>query len=142
MTVGNLLPEVIPIFYALKSLALKSIKYIYLITALCISMIACQQAIDKKMLLGEWKGAQWLIQGQDADYDATSTYFSFKDDGTYTYRYTDMEEKGKYFVSRNELITTPDGGIKMMVKIEKLTSDSLVMNMNRSGTSETLTLVR
>ena len=113
-----------------------------LFLSLAVSIIACQHAIDKKMLLGEWKGAEWLIEGQTADYDATSTFFSFQEDGTYTYRYTDMEEKGKYFVSRDELITTPDGGIKMMVRIEKLTSDSLVMNMNRGGTSETLTLVR
>lgn len=121
---------------------MNSLRSLLVIAALSVSMMACEQAIDKKMLVGEWKGAQWLIQGQTADYDATSTFFSFQEDGTYTYRYTDMEEKGKYFVSRNELITTPDGGIKMMVKIEKLTSDSLVMNMNRGGTSETLTLVR
>lgn len=121
---------------------MNSLRSLLIITALSISLFACQHAIDKKMLVGEWKGAQWLIESQTADYDATSTYFSFQEDGTYTYRYTDMEEKGKYFISRNELITTPDGGIKMMVKIEKLTSDSLVMNMNRGGTSETLTLVR
>lgn len=121
---------------------MNSLRSLLVIAALSVSMMACEQAIDKKMLVGEWKGAQWLIQGQTADYDATSTFFSFQEDGTYTYRYTDMEEKGKYFVSRNELITTPDGGIKMMVKIEKLTTDSLVMNMNRGGTSETLTLVR
>ena len=121
---------------------MKLIRSTLLILSLVVSIFACQHAIDKKMLLGEWKGAQWLIEGQTADYDATSTFFSFRDDGTYTYRYTDMEEKGKYFVSRDELITTPDGGIKMMVRIEKLTSDSLVMNMNRGGTAETLTLVR
>lgn len=121
---------------------MKSIRSMLLILSVAFSIVACQHAIDKKMLLGEWKGAQWLIEGQTADYDATSTFFSFRDDGTYTYRYTDMEEKGKYFVSRDELITTPDGGIKMMVRIEKLTSDSLVMNMNRGGTAETLTLVR
>lgn len=121
---------------------MNSFRSLLVSTSLCITLFACQQPIDKKMLIGDWKGAQWLIQGQTADYDATSTFFSFQEDGTYTYRYTDMEEKGKYFVSRNELITTPDGGIKMMVKLEKLTSDSLVMNMNRGGTSETLTLVR
>lgn len=132
----------VPIYAFLKILVMNSFRYLLIIGALSISISACQHAIDKKMLLGEWKGAQWLIEGQTADYDATSTFFSFQDDGTYTYRYTDMEEKGKYFVSRDELITTPDGGIKMMVRIEKLTSDSLVMNMNRGGTAETLTLVR
>ncbi len=121
---------------------MKSIKTFSLLFTLFLFLIACDHAIDKTKLLGEWKGAQWLVEGQSANYDATSTFFAFKEDGTYTYRYTDMEEKGKYFVSRDELITTPDGGIKMMVKIEKLTTDSLVMNMNRGGTSETLTLIR
>jgi hypothetical protein len=114
---------------------LLSISFLVIITS-------CQQTIDKSMLVGEWKGAQWLIEGQTANYDATSTYFSFQNEGAYTYRYTDMEEKGTYYINGNELFTTPDGGVKMMVKIEKLTSDSLVMNMNRGGTSETLTLVR
>jgi Lipocalin-like domain len=121
---------------------MKSITHLFLSLALVLSFIACQPAIDKKMLVGEWKGAQWLIEGQTADYDASSTFFSFQDGGTYTYRYTDMEEKGTYYLNANELFTTPDGGVKMMVKIEKLTSDSLVMNMNRGGTSETLTLIR
>jgi hypothetical protein len=114
---------------------LLSISFLVIITS-------CQQTIDKSMLVGEWKGAQWLIEGQTANYDATSTYFSFQNEGAYTYRYTDMEEKGTYYINGNELFTTPDGGVKMMVKIEKLTSDSLVMNMNRGGTSETLTLIR
>jgi hypothetical protein len=53
-----------------------------------------------------------------------------------------MEEKGTYYINGNELFTTPDGGTKMMVKLDKLTTDSLVMHMNRGGTSETLTLIR
>jgi hypothetical protein len=121
---------------------MKASKLLTLFFVLSTLVVACNQPFDKAMLVGEWKGAQWLIEGQPGEYDATSTYFMFKEDGRYTYRYTDMEEQGKYFISRNELITTPDGGTKMMVKIEKLTSDSLVMHMNRGGTSETLTLIR
>ena len=51
-------------------------------------------------------------------------------------------ENGKYYITNNELYTTPDGGTKMMVKITKLTQDSLVFDMNRGGQAETLTLLR
>ena len=72
----------VPIYAFLKILVMNSFRYLLIIGALSISISACQHAIDKKMLLGEWKGAQWLIEGQTADYDATSTFFSFQDDGT------------------------------------------------------------
>src|SRR5688572_5687979 len=100
---------------------MKSFSSLLIVTTLSVSIFACKQPIDKSLLIGEWKGAQWLIEGQTADYDATSTFFSFQEGGTYTYRYADMEEKGTYYINSKELFTTPEGGMKMMVKIEKLT---------------------
>src|SRR5690349_12884625 len=107
-----------------------------------VFMTACFQKLDEKLLLGEWHGAEWLVEGQTADYDATSALFTFDEKGKYSYNYAGSGETGKYHVSGNELFTTPEGGIQMMVKIQKLTPDSLVMLMNRGGTSETLTLVK
>ena len=107
-----------------------------------VFMTSCFQKLDEKLLLGEWHGAEWLVEGQTADYDATSALFTFDEKGKYSYNYAGSGETGKYHVSGNELFTTPEGGIQMMVKIQKLTPDSLVMLMNRGGTSETLTLVK
>jgi hypothetical protein len=107
-----------------------------------IFLTACFNKLDEKILYGEWKGAEWLVEGQSGDYDATSALFTFDDKGKYSFSYAGSGESGKYYINNNELFTTPDGGIKMMVKIEKLTTDSLVMEMNRGGTSETLTLVK
>jgi len=118
------------------------IKYILLSCCASVLWLSCADEIDKKLLPGDWKGAEWIVAGIDGNIDASTAMFSFKDDGQYTYSYNDAVENGKYYVVNRELYTTPDGGTKMMVKIEKLTQDSLVFNMNRGGQSETLTLLR
>ena len=46
------------------------------------------------------------------------------------------------YVANNQLFTTPEGGNRMMVKIIRLDQDTLVFDMNRSGQSELLILVR
>ncbi|HJW29557.1 MAG TPA: hypothetical protein VJ508_09950, partial [Saprospiraceae bacterium] len=60
----------------------------------------------------------------------------------YTFTYADHAEKGNYFVSNHQLFTTPEGGIKMMVKVIRLTADTMVFDMNRGGQAEQLTLAK
>ncbi len=120
---------------------MKNIKYLFHFILGLILLTACNK-LDEKLIHGEWTGAEWLVEGQTADYDATSALFTFDEKGKYSFNYAGSGETGKYHVSGNELFTTPEGGIQMMVKIEKLTTDSLVMQMNRGGTAEKLTLVR
>jgi hypothetical protein len=109
---------------------------------LTLLFASCADRIDKKLLPGQWKGAKWIIEGIDNEIDASTAAFVFEENGQYTYTYNDAMEKGKYYVVNGELFTTPDGGTKMMVKIDKLTQDSLVFKMNRGGQAETLTLLR
>lgn len=105
-------------------------------------LFSCGPTADKTLLHGQWKGAEWIMVDQPGTIDASLVSFSFGADGRYTYTYNEAVEQGDYFVTNNELYTTPDGGTKMMVKIEKLTTDSLVFRMNRGGTSEVLTLLK
>ncbi len=121
---------------------MKTISHLFMPALFLIVCISCNLTVDEKLVVGDWKGVEWLVAGQEAEYDATSTFFSFKEDGKYTYQYADMGEEGDYYVVNNELFTTPNGGMKMMVKIKTLTQDTMILNMNRGGTSETLTLAR
>jgi hypothetical protein len=116
-------------------------KSILLFVSLMAAISGCFSTVDASLLEGEWKGTEWLIGDQPSSHQATATYFSFQKK-TYTYTYGDFSESGKYHVANNELFTTPEGGMRIMVKIVKLTEDSLVMDMNRSGQAERLTLVR
>jgi hypothetical protein len=129
--------------FTIKFTYMKPFKLLILPAILATAFLACMPAsFDEKLLPGEWQGAKWVVEGQTEEIDASTAVFSFAPDGNYTYTYNDAVEKGKYYMASNELFTTPEGGIKMMVKVQKLTQDSLVFNMNRGGQSETLTLIR
>lgn len=117
------------------------IRYI-LSFALLTLLISCNEGKNKQLIIGEWSATSWNVGGAPGDYDVATTSFTFGDDGNYTFSYGGNDEKGKYFITNSQLYTTPEGGMKMMVKVPLLTEDSMIMDMNRGGQSEELTLVR
>ncbi len=110
--------------------------------ACTILFLSCHDSENKKLILGHWTGVEWLDNSGNAGYNAAEAAFTFGEDGRYTFSYQDTEEKGDYFISNSQLYTTPDGGIKMMVKVTRLTQDTMIFEMNRGGQPERLTLVR
>lgn len=97
---------------------------------------------DNKEIFGHWSGIEWLADGSPSSYDPQDASFTFSEDGDYTFQYGSNTEKGKYSFSNNQLFTTPDGGIRMMVKVIRMENDTLVFDMNRGGVAERLTLIR
>jgi hypothetical protein len=115
----------------------------YLISIFCIAfLLACDNSKDKELIIGHWTGVEWLEEGAPSLYTPADASFQFESTGDYAFTYAGNTEQGKYFVSNHQLFTTPDGGIKMMVKVVKLDQDTLRFDMNRGGKSERLTLVR
>ncbi len=107
-----------------------------------IALVSCIHSANKALLVGEWKGTEWLANGKPSDNDATKVYFKFSDDGGYVSDFGGSIEKGTYILRENKLYTTPDDQLEIMVEIARLTEDSLVFNMNRGGQPEILTLIR
>ena len=108
-----------------------------------IFLFSCGGSKQKDLIVGHWTGVEWLEEGKPSTIlNPADASFQFDAGDTYSFTYAGNTEKGKYFVSNHELFTTPDGGVKMMVKIIKLDQDTLRFDMNRGGTSERLTLVR
>lgn len=103
--------------------------------------ISCTHSENEALLLGQWKGVEWLIEGNPSDYSPEEVYFSFTKDG-YSSDFGGEKESGTYYLRENDLYTTPENQMEIMVQIAKLTKDSLVFQMNRSGKAETLTLIR
>ncbi|HNP53351.1 MAG TPA: lipocalin family protein [Ferruginibacter sp.] len=96
---------------------------------------------DKK-IIGKWDGVVWMIAGQPSKNDALDTHFSFDDKGNYEYDYAGNKESGTYKVENDMLFTKPINESEIMVKIARLTDDSLVFDMNRGGQNESLVLMR
>ena len=106
-------------------------------------LISCGGSKQKDLIIGRWTGVEWLERGQPSSIlNPNDAVFQFDAGDTYSFTYAGNTEKGKYFVSNQQLFTTPDGGVKMMVRIIKLDQDTLRFDMNRGGSSERLTLVR
>jgi hypothetical protein len=104
--------------------------------------ISCNNTEKNKLLFGHWTGVEWLVGDHPSTHTPEDASFTFDEAGNYTFSYQGTTEKGTYYTNNNQLFTTPDGGIKIMVKIPKLTQDTLIFDMNRGGQEETLTLVR
>lgn len=121
---------------------MKSLKKLSMVFGVVITFVSCIHSANKAMLVGEWKGTEWLANGVPSGNDATRVYFKFSADGGYQSDFGGSIEKGTYILRDNKLFTTPEDQLEIMVEIAKLTKDSLVFNMNRSGQAETLTLVR
>jgi len=109
---------------------------------LLLGFFACTTPNYEKDLPGRWQAISWLANQGPSGHATEGTVFIFEDSGRYEYTYGETQEQGEWYLSGPELFTTPDGGTKMMVRIARLEGDTLVFDMNRGGTAETLTLAR
>lgn len=97
---------------------------------------------NNKKIVGAWVGSEWLVNGMPSDMKAEETIFTFNDKEEYTYESTGVKETGTYKVENDLLFTKATGKLEIMVKIARLTADTLVFDMNRGGRPEMLTLLR
>lgn len=98
----------------------------------------------KQRLIGKWQGSSWTVGGKDVGRNAKAVSFEFTDGYTYATRYEDQSEKGTFRLSGDKLYTTADAAnkIEKMVKIASISADTFVMDMNRMGDAEQLTLIK
>lgn len=122
-----------------------------LLLILPLLAVACKPDLKftPDMLIGTWNGVEWKVQGKTAgDRNASSVYFVFEAQGSdaakgrYIAAYGDQKERGEFKLKGDKLYTTGDEDkIEKVVRVVKLTADTLVLDMNRMGTSEELVLV-
>jgi hypothetical protein len=106
-------------------------------------LIACANPpSEDTSLTGKWKGVGWMVNGQDSGRDADAVVFEFQPQQAYSATFGAQTEAGKYRKENNKLYTTADGQAEKMVEITFRGKDTLLMDMNRAGTPETLILVK
>lgn len=103
---------------------------------------SCVNSENNKLIIGNWSGTEWLVNNKPSGLDAAGTHFSFNDKLEYTFEYNETKEKGTYKVENDMLFTKAAGQEEIMVRITRLTKDSLVFDMSRGGQPETLILLR
>ncbi len=106
-------------------------------------IIACGSGVDKTLLYGTWQAVSLEENGQPGTTDLSETRFIFDASGHYEYRSNiNYKEQGTYFLDGKFLISkdTLQKAIPKSVKIEYLSADSLLFNMNSNGIPQLLGL--
>jgi hypothetical protein len=111
-----------------------------LITVFTLS--SCEPAEnDNEQIHGKWQAISWEVAGVETLGEDATVVFDFNDD-TYVASSGSSEEAGIYRLETNNLYTTAKGQIEKMVAIKLSSIDTMVMDMNRAGTPELMTLVK
>ncbi len=110
----------------------------------CFLMVGCKQEppIDPTLLHGQWRGVDWLVKGQPSGRDAKAVRFAFEPNMAYVAEFNEQKETGTYRLDGRKLYTTGENKIEKVVKITRISPDSLFLDMNRVGTEEQLILVK
>ena len=104
-------------------------------------LLACSNP-EKQKIIGDWVGVEWVANEKPTILSEENTFFHFDQNGKYNMKFAGNAEEGTYVVRNDKLFTTPYEQQEIMVRIAKLTEDSLVFDMNRGSQAETLTLLR
>jgi Lipocalin-like domain len=105
---------------------------------------SCKGEDKTPILLGDWRGIKWTSGNQDTNRTESDLFFHFAADGTYRTSFGTQKEAGTFRLDGSKLYTTAEATqkIEKVVMLSTLTQDTLVMDMNRAGQPEQLTLVR
>lgn len=118
-------------------------KKLTLLTTIAILFLtSCADTKNNKIIIGSWYAVNWEANGKPINRNVETTFFTFTDKGTYTFENAGTIEDGTYKVEKDNLFTTAKGKQEIMVKIVKLSGDSLVFDMNNGGQAETITLLK
>ncbi|CAN5724966.1 hypothetical protein BH11BAC4_BH11BAC4_27020 [soil metagenome] len=123
---------------------MKQLKNIFRLIGFIFFLSSCSgDTKNNKLIVGNWVGLTWSPGEKSFPLNEDNTHFSFDDRGNYNFQFMEHAEAGTYKVEHDMLFTKPEKQEQeIMVKIIKLTKDSMVFDMSRSGAAESLTLLR
>lgn len=109
---------------------------------LFVFAFSCSAIDQTKPLQGSWQCVAWTVEDGTSPYDIEHTSFLFKKNEYYEAVISGHAEKGTFYRQEDKLYTTADGNAKVMTLIKKMTPDTLILGMNRSGIMEEMVLVK
>lgn len=114
------------------------------LSILIIATVSCGETENNNdQIYGNWEAISWTSAGMETLDETSNVTFQFNDDDTYAAKSGETtQEEGIYRLEGTKLYTTEEGKMQKMVEVKLSSTDTLTMNMNRSGTSETMILVK
>jgi len=104
-------------------------------------IIGCGDKYSKTNLYGDWSVSEWKVETSGKSI-SNKMDMNFNADDKYSIDYGSKKESGKYWISGDYLHTMAEGKSEMSVRIMKLNSDTLVIQMNRGGKMERVVLLK
>jgi outer membrane biogenesis lipoprotein LolB len=125
-----------------KKTKLMNPRHIHIMLALLLALLgACAEDRGYHQdIQGDWAAYRWTV-AQSEEREASQVSFRFEGD-RYQAAMGTQEEQGAFRVKGDKLYTQAEGQKEIMVKIARLSNDTLELEMNRGGTAEHLYLRR
>jgi uncharacterized lipoprotein NlpE involved in copper resistance len=105
------------------------------------ALYGCTNSADKKNILGMWNVHKWVVPSTGQALSQKMVFF-FTPEGKYIVDYQTEKEFGKYWITGKTLSTVENGASEKTIKILRLEPDTMLLEMNRAGRIEVLTLVK
>jgi hypothetical protein len=103
-------------------------------------IMSCADKYSETDMHGKWSVSEWKVEST-GKLISNKMDMDFQSDGQYTIDYGTKKEQGKYWIAGDYLHTVADGKSEMSVKIMKLSTDTLEIQMNRGGEMEKVLLL-
>ncbi len=120
-------------------------RLVFTFALLSLLFSACEPPIDNTLLLGQWQAVA-MVEADKVNEDITDIRFNFSDADTYTYQGgPSYQEAGHYRIQGDLLYSTDtlaQQRVEKVVRIIKLTSDTLFLQMNKGGLDQEMRLVK
>lgn len=108
-------------------------------------LISCKNE-KERAIVGKWNAAKLVECDDEVPLNNTSVNLEFASNGKYIFNSTlNVHEEGDFYIQKNHLYTQDklrDKAAQKIVKIQQLSKDTLVLEMNYKGKEQWLTLVR
>ena len=106
-------------------------------------LLACQpDTRENHQVAGVWQGIAWQVNGENSNREARDVRFTFTLPDEYGAIYDQQGEVGTFRIEGDKLYTIAPGQQQKMVRFRIPHPDTLILDMNRAGTAETLILGR
>jgi Lipocalin-like domain len=120
-------------------------KTLFLAFTTCLFLMNCKfESQEKDLFYGKWKGAKWVVKGQDMQgMDPSMINFEFnKKDNTYSASFAGTKETGSFNLNNNCFNAMSIYGSPKKCPILKLTQDTMVWMMDSVQQEGNLYLIR